>query len=178
MALSAFVATLRQRWRRYLVEATVFLVVIMLIHFWQTRHVPAGPAPEITGVMADGSHMTLCEFRARHPGRPVAIHFWAEWCPICRAEESSIDALRNDHPVLTVAMQSGTAPIVSQVLNARQLSWPTLVDAEGKISQSYGVQAVPAFVVVDPAGQLRFFEPGYTTQIGMRLRLWWAQQFP
>jgi hypothetical protein len=32
-------------------------------------------------------------------------------------------------------------------------------------------------VVVDSHGQIRFAEVGYTSEVGMRLRLWWAQTF-
>ena len=38
-----------------------------------------------------------------------------------------------------------------------------------------GFKAVPAFVVVDAQGDLRTATVGYTTELGMRLRLWWAR---
>lgn len=33
---------------------------------------------------------------------------------------------------------------------------------------------IPAFVVIDAKGQLRTPTMGYTTEVGMRLRLWWT----
>ena len=79
-----------------------------------------------------------------------------------------------DHPVLTIAMQSGSPADVARVLKARRLNWPTLVDTDGAITQRYGLPGVPALVVLDAQGNIRFVEVGYTSEIGMRLRLWWA----
>ena len=166
------------RWRRHILEGVALLALLLLIHFWQTRQVPSGLAPEFSGQLANGESISLAAFRAAHPGQPVAIHFWAEWCPICRAEEGNINGLIENTPVLTIAMQSGEASAVRQVLANRHLQWPAVVDKDGKLSERYGVQSVPAFIVIDAAGQLRFAEPGYTTGFGMRWRLWWAGQFP
>ena len=52
--------------------------------------------------------------------------------------------------------------------------WPTLTDADGKIMQRYRLPGTPAFVVIAPDGNIRFVSVGYTTEIGLRLRLWWA----
>jgi hypothetical protein len=38
----------------------------------------------------------------------------------------------------------------------------------------YGTRVVPAFIIVDPAGNVRAVSIGYTSEIGLRLRLWWA----
>jgi thiol:disulfide interchange protein len=116
--LPRFAAHLRQRWKSYLVQLALLIGIVVAVQAWQTRHVPAGPAPDIaiSVLQPDGStrSTTLAEWRQAHPGQPVALHFWAEWCPICRAEEGSITALAQDWPVLTVAMQSGPADKVRQ----------------------------------------------------------------
>ncbi|MBW7833269.1 MAG: redoxin domain-containing protein [Simplicispira suum] len=155
------------------------VAVFVAVQSWQTRKVPGGAAPDfpLTVVRADGSitTTTLAEWRAAHPGEPVALHFWAEWCPICRTEEGSITSVSQDWPVMTVAMQSGDAAKVSQVLHKRALPWPAALDPRSQITSAHGFGAVPAFVVVDAAGQLRTPTVGYTTEAGMRLRLWWAQ---
>lgn len=170
---------LRDNWKGYLLNLVVLGVVLMGVQAWQTRHVPSGAAPDLAVdvVLPDGVtyRTTLAQWRLAHPGQPVALHFWAEWCPICRTEENSITRLAADWPVLTVAMQSGAPQKVGQLLRQRQLPWPTAVDADSKITRAFGFQAVPAFVVVDEQGQLRGATVGYTTELGMRLRLWWAK---
>jgi thiol-disulfide isomerase/thioredoxin len=102
------------------------------------------------------------------------VHVWADWCPICRAEEGTITTLQGDWPVLTVAMQSGSAAQVAAVLQQRGLPWSAVVDPQGQLSRALGVGAVPAFGVLDAQGRLRLPTVGYTTSWGMRLRLWWV----
>jgi thiol-disulfide isomerase/thioredoxin len=165
------------RWRSHLGTLVWVLMVLAGAHVWHTRDVPSGPAPgfEALAVSAqDGALLSLAQWRTAHPGQPVALHFWAEWCPVCKLEQGNITAVAADWPVLTVAMRSGDVAAVRRVLAQRALAWPTVVDADGAVAARYGLHAVPAFVVIDPAGRLRASSVGYTTEIGMRLRLWWA----
>jgi len=172
---------LRRQWKSHLGTLLLVLVVFFGVQAWQTRGVRAGPAPELafTLLHPDGrrSSTTLAEWRATHPGQAVALHVWAEWCPICRAEEHNITRLARNEPVLTVAMQSGPPDAVARVLAQRQLPWATALDPRGEMARALGFKAVPAFVVVDAQGQLRGASVGYTSEIGMRLRLWWARFF-
>ncbi len=162
-----------RRWRRLALELGAVAAVVVAVQAWQARDVPGGPAPAFEGVFADGTRRSLADWRAQHPG-VTGVYFWAEWCPICKAQEGSVDALRADWPVLSVAMQSGTAAEVAAVLAARGLAWPTAVDVDGRIAAAYGLRGVPAFIVIGADGTIRSVAVGYTTEWGMRLRLWWA----
>ena len=146
------------------------LALILGIRAWQQSGIARGPAPALTGVLLDGKPVALTAFA----GRPVLVHFWATWCPICSAEQGSIDALARDTPVITVAMQSGERDAVVQHMRKEALSFPVLNDPDGLIAAQWGVRAVPASFVVDGTGQIRYVEVGYTTGIGLRLRLWLA----
>jgi thiol:disulfide interchange protein len=163
-----------RRWTRWALELGVFVAVLLVIQWWQARDVPEGPAPAFTGATASGAETSLEKWRAAHPGRPVVVYFWADWCPICKAQEGSVDAVQRDWPVLTVAMQSGNAAAVANFLHRRGLAWPTVIDADGAIARRFGVRGVPTLVVVGPDGEMRSVMVGYTTEAGMRLRLWWA----
>lgn len=164
----------RRRWLRWGAEIGLFVLFLLALQWWQARDVPRGPAPSFSATMADGRSGGLDEWRAAHPGEAVGLYFWADWCPICKAQEGSVDALRADWPVLTVAMQSGNAAAVAKVLRERGLDWPTAIDADGGIAARYGLHGVPALVVVDGRGEIRSVMVGYSTTPGMRLRLWWA----
>ena len=164
----------RHRWLRWALDAALIVLVIVAVQLWQTRHVPFGAAPDFAGPLATGGAMGLAAWRADHPGRPVAVYFWAEWCPICKAQQGSITSLAKDWPVLTVAMQSGPPAEVARVLAERGLAWPTVVDESGAIASRHGLVGVPALAVIDADGRLRTVAVGYTTALGMRARLWWA----
>ena len=146
------------------------LALILGIRAWQQSGIASGSAPALAGVLLDGKPVALTAFA----GRPVLVHFWATWCPICSAEQGSIDALARETPVITVAMQSGEHDAVVQHMRKEALSFPVLNDPDGLIAAQWGVRAVPASFVVDGAGQIRYVEVGYTTGVGLRLRLWLA----
>lgn len=161
-------------WRMHLSTLALLVIVVVAVNAWRTRDVPV-QAPDFAGVLADGSHITLAQFRALHPGQPVALHVWADWCPVCRTEQHSISRLlRSELPVLTVAMQSGDAAAVTATLQQRNLAWPAVVDEDGAIARRLHLPGVPAFVVIAADGSISSAELGYTSEIGMRLRLWLA----
>ncbi|MFZ3018451.1 MAG: protein disulfide oxidoreductase [Gallionella sp.] len=157
------------RWRRRAIEALILIVVIVGIRAWQQRDVVSGAAPSLAGTLLDGT-----DYKLPHH-RPVLVHFWATWCPVCSAEQGSIQSIaQGDYEVVTVVMQSGSPADVARHMAEQRLDFPVLNDADGRISAAWGVHAVPASFIVDRDGQIRFVEIGYTTEIGLRLRLWLA----
>lgn len=166
---------LRALWRSPAGTVLMVLCVLAGAHLWQTRHLPSGQVPDVVLQLSSGESTTLAAWRARHPGQPVALHVWAEWCPICSAEEHNITRLQADWPVMTIAMQSGGTAQVQRLLGQRGLAWPTAVDESGALARSLGVQSVPALLVLDAQGRLRAASVGYTSKLGMRARLWWAR---
>ena len=164
-------------WRQRALTLALLLTVWLGAQYWRASEVPRGPAPAFSlpavSVQAD-QQLSLAQWQAAHPGRPVALNFWAESCPICKLQQSNISRVGADWPVLTVALQSGDVAAVRQALGRRGLDWPTVVDARGELTRRYGIGAVPAFVVIDASGQVRSASVGYTSELGMRARLWWA----
>jgi thiol-disulfide isomerase/thioredoxin len=163
-----------RRWHRRAAEALLFIAIVIGVQIWQTRDTPRGPAPEFTGRLVDGQPFDLATWRAAHAGRPVLLYFWAEWCPICRTTAGSVGNVSADWPVTSVAIQSGTAAQVARVMDEMGHRWPTLPDPAAEVLRRYGLAGVPSFVVINPAGDVRFVAVGYTSEIGLRLRLWWA----
>jgi thiol-disulfide isomerase/thioredoxin len=164
----------RPRWRRWAIEATIFLAVVAGFQAWQLRDAARGPAPEISGRLVDGSPFDLAQWRAQYPGKPVLLYFWAEWCPVCKTTAGSVTAVAEDWPVTTVAMQSGSAAEIAAQMAARGYRWSTVADPQGELTRRFGFAGVPAFAVIDPGGEIRFVAIGWTSETALRLRLWWA----
>ncbi|HAF43741.1 MAG TPA: protein disulfide oxidoreductase [Gallionellaceae bacterium] len=160
----------RSRWRSVAIEVLLLIVVVTVIRLWQQRDMVSGAAPALQGATLAGQHYKL----PARPERPVLVHFWATWCPVCRAEQDSISGIARDSDVISVAMQSGKAEEVAAYVKEKGIDFPVLNDADGSISNTWGVHAVPASFIIAPDGQIQFVEVGYTTEIGLRLRLWWA----
>lgn len=141
------------------------------VHVWTTRAAVAGVAPPFEAVLLDGRRVTLDDYR----GRPLLVHFWATWCPACRFEQGSVDAISRTHQVLTVAMQSGDSGEVAAYLGEHDLSFAVHVDERGEMAARWGVTGLPTSFVVDGSGQVRHVTAGFTTGLGLRLRLWLAR---
>lgn len=149
----------------------LLIAVVAGVRAWQHRDAPSGAAPALAGqLLGGGPYVDLAQARER----PMLVHFWATWCAICAAEQDSIEAIARDHPTLTVAMQSGPDAVVERHMAQEALGFPVLNDSDGSVAARWGVRAVPATYVVDARGQIRFLEVGYSTELGLRLRLWWA----
>jgi peroxiredoxin len=155
---------------KLLLEITLLLLVVVVIRSYMQRDVVTDTAPLFTGQLLDGKTVSLSQYE----GAPVLVHFWATWCGICRLEEKGIAAIAADHPVITIAMQSGDEEQISAYLQKQGLEFPVLPDPEGRLASLYGVRAVPASFIIDGKGQIRFIELGYTTETGLRARLWLA----
>jgi peroxiredoxin len=161
-----------KRWRllRWLAEGLIFFLVIYLIHLWQTKDSLQGAAPPLDAPLLSGGHFSL-EQRAE---KPLLVYFWATWCPVCGLTSGNVDALAQDHVVITIAMQSGGSADVAQHLAEKDLEFPVIMDPEGEIAKAWGVQGVPTFYVLDAENQIRHVSVGYTSTPGLVTRMWLA----
>ena len=165
-------------WRSHLKTLGWVLLIAFAVNLWQSRHVPQGHIPEpdspmLVGLGEPGG--SLQDWLKRHRGEVVAVHFWATWCPICKASEDNITRLQPHWAIVTVAMQSGDAKAVQRHLQKANLSWPTALDPDGALAKVWGVSAVPATIILDRDGQIASASTGYTSTLGLWARLWWVR---
>lgn len=156
-----------RRWLSWLRDLALLALVFLAIQWWQSRDLARNDAPPLVGLQVDGTPLQL-----RQLDGPVLVHFWAEWCPICRLEQNSIDALAEDHQVVTIATTSGTSDEVQAFLLEHGLTMPTIVDEDGELARNWGVTGVPATFIVNSERRIAFASQGFSTGVGLRLRLW------
>lgn len=159
-----------RRLRRWLGELAFVLLAVLAVHVYQTWSTARGIAPPLEGVDLHGQPWALADLR----GRPVLVHFWATWCPVCRLEQGGIQAVSGDWSVLSVVLEGTSSADLRTYMAREGLSFPVLRDPDGRWAARYGVRGVPASFVVDADGRIRFTSVGYSTETGLRLRLWLA----
>jgi thiol-disulfide isomerase/thioredoxin len=165
-----------RRWLRRTLEAAAVVAAIAALQTWLTRDVVRGPMPEIDVALLDG--VRAADWQSAHRGRTYVVYVWGTWCTICSAMHGNLDAVARNTPVLTIAQRSGNDAEVQRFLQVRNLRWSTVSDADGAISERLGITAVPLLLFVDADGDVRAVTRGYTTEPGIRLRLWWAATRP
>jgi len=152
-------------------EIIVLALIFITVKTYLQRDLAHGAAPPFHGTATNGQSVNLQNLR----GKPALVYFWATWCPVCKLQNGSVAAISNEHEVITIAMNSGSNSEIEAFLKEKKLNFTVLADDSGIISSQYGVTGVPSSFIIDPAGNIAFTEVGYTTEWGLRLRLWLAK---
>ncbi|MDR2785093.1 MAG: TlpA family protein disulfide reductase [Treponema sp.] len=118
------------------------------------------PVTDFSLKLVDGRTVTLGALK----GKVVFLNFWATWCPPCREEMPSMEILyRRFHDqglefIAVDIMESGKA--VSAFLSDNNLTFPAALDSNGRVSGSYGIQAIPASFIIDRDGKIILYTVG------------------
>ena len=102
----------------------------------------------------DGKLVSLSQYR----GKVVFLNFWATWCPPCRDEMPSMEALYqqfHERGLEIIACDIMERPdTVEKFMKSNKLTFPAVLDTSGKVSSQYGVQGVPATFIIDRDGKI------------------------
>ncbi len=158
----------KSRWLSWLVMIVLFFVVMQAVNWWKTHDAPGGNLSAFSAELMDGSAFTIAEFA----GKPVLFHFWATWCPVCDLQKGSVQSIFKDYPVISIASWSEGHTEVESYMLENQLSFPVVLDNSGELAKKFGLKGVPASFILDPSGEIKFVESGYSTELGLRFRLW------
>lgn len=119
------------------------------------------PALVLDGV--DGARVDLQEVAPRK--KAVLVTFWATWCGPCRVEMPALEALyakkRAAGLEILAVNEDRDREKVAAYLKDRALSFPLLIDPDGKVAEAYGVEGLPTTVLIDRKGQVVRVESGF-----------------
>ncbi|MDR0709019.1 MAG: TlpA family protein disulfide reductase [Spirochaetaceae bacterium] len=118
------------------------------------------PVTDFSLKLVDGRTVTLGALK----GKVVFLNFWATWCPPCREEMPSMEILYRhfrdkDLELIAVDIMEGDKA-VSAFLSDNNLSFPAALDSNGRVSNRYGIQAIPATFVIDRDGKIILYTVG------------------
>lgn len=117
----------------------------------------SGRLPTLSGETLSGGPVDP----ALWAGKTLLINVWASWCGPCRREQPALEALwrrlapREDIQFVGVDHRDGRAP-AEQWIDRYGVTYPSIYDPDGKIAERLGVPFVPATILVDRRGQLRY----------------------
>jgi len=110
-------------------------------------------APDFSLQDMQGRQVQLSDLR----GKVVIVNFWATWCPPCRAEMPSMEALHlafkeDDLVLLAINVEEDAHELVENFLKKNPYNFPILLDAETEVQQGYGVFQFPESFIIDRNG--------------------------
>jgi thiol-disulfide isomerase/thioredoxin len=107
----------------------------------------------------------------KYEKEPLIVHFWATWCPTCKLEASNIEALSQNHNVVSIAVTSGSNEKLQLFMKEHSLSYKVINDNNGVLAKKFGIEAYPTTLIYDKDGKLKFSEVGYSTTLGLQARI-------
>lgn len=111
------------------------------------------PAPLFASTSVDGKPVNLADLK----GKYVLIDVWATWCGPCRLQSPKFEKLAikyKNQPVHFVALSTDRR-IDHWLTEAKTKSKSVLqlhIDNEGEFSNSYSIESIPRFILIDPQG--------------------------
>ena len=113
--------------------------------------------PEYSAERLSGGEVSLSDYR----GKVVLVNIWATWCGPCRVEmppiQKSYERYRDEgFTVLAVAVDAGPGhrEKVARFVQELDLTFPVLLDPEGRITRLLRTVGVPETFVLDREGRI------------------------
>jgi thiol-disulfide isomerase/thioredoxin len=128
-------------------------------------------APRVTLKFTDGVAYDL----AKDKSQVIVLDFWATWCGPCRESMPELEQVRkwaaeNKKPVgIYLVNLRESAEKINAALKEDKVNLASLMDTDGKVAESYGVEGIPHLVVIE-GGKIRKVHIGNTPGKGEKLK--------
>jgi peroxiredoxin len=115
-------------------------------------------APDFELKNLEGNPIKLSSLK----GKKVILNFWASWCPPCRQEMPDMEKFYLDQKdkgieILAVNLTNAekSREDVTNFMRTNSITFPVVLDENGKVGQLYNVASIPASFIIDSQGVIR-----------------------
>jgi thiol-disulfide isomerase/thioredoxin len=154
--------------KELLISAIIIVVILNIVSFLKKPELASTSLPHFNLVSTTQKAISS----QNYTGKPLLIHFWATWCPACKLEASNIENLSKEYQVIAIAVNSGSDSEINTFLKEKKLHYDVVNDNEGKFASKFSISSFPTTFIYDKEGEIQFSEVGYTSTLGLKLRMW------
>lgn len=155
--------------KKYIKEGVVFVVMLTIamnaVSYYRSLDLNKDKLDINSFKLLDNS-----EYKVQK-NKPILIHFWATWCPVCKIEAPNIETISKDYEVITIAVQSGNTKEIQDYLAKHKLSFDVVNDEEGFYARKFNIKVFPTTIIYDQNQNQMFSEVGYTSTVGLYSRM-------
>jgi thiol-disulfide isomerase/thioredoxin len=160
-----------RRWVRWAWELALAVAIVGAVGAWQTRgHLRDAPFPAFELEQLSGGRLSSTDLK----GKPAMIALWAPWCGVCKAQADNISRVASwsgsSARVISIALEYERREDVERFQRENPESVPVLF-GDGAMTRALHVTAFPTVYFVDAEGRVTRSVTGYTTTLGLYLRL-------
>ena len=163
--------TLRNIVKEMISTAVILLVVSNVVSYFRAPVLDSSRFPLLSGSFIDATPVKMQAYQ----DKPVLVYVWATWCPVCKMQSPNIARLAKDYTVLSIAVQSGESDEIKRYMQEQGVDFRVLNDVYGEIAKKFKVSVYPSVFIYNAQGELAFSEVGYTSTLGLMIRMWWAK---
>lgn len=127
-------------------------------------------APDFTLTLSTGKQVKLSDYK----GKAVLLHFWATWCPPCRAELPEMNKLaaklagKKDAKLTFLAVcVSDQEKSRADFMKKNNYTFTGGLDKDDSIAGKYAVQGIPTSILISPDGKIEKIRVGAMSPSGL-----------
>jgi len=156
--------TIKSFFKEILKLFIILTIFLNVVSYFKSSDINKNKLDIKTFTLIDGSSYKI------QNNKPLIIHFWATWCPICKIEATNIESLSKDFQVITIAVESGSNIEVQKYIKEHNLQFKVVNDANGYFANIFNIKGYPSTLFYDKNSNNQFNEIGYTSTFGLYLR--------
>jgi peroxiredoxin len=111
--------------------------------------------PAFEASLLDGAKFDV----ANEKGNVVLLNLWATWCGPCRHEIPELEQMHKQHAgdgfkVVGVSLDEGGVEPVKEFVTQHDMTYPIVLDPEGKLASIFQTNVIPTTVLIDRSGTI------------------------
>lgn len=166
------ISPMKTKIKKYIKEIIIFLLLLFImsnaISLYRSADLNKAPLMLLDVKLIGNQNYTI------DTTKPIMIHFWATWCPICKTEASNIQKISERFQVLTIATQSGNDEDIKKYTKENGVNFMVINDKDGLLTKSAGISTFPTTMIYDKNQQLVFSDVGYSSTWSLWLKMLWV----